>query len=270
MSKKPYLQDRKGQLYKRFTSIYTLLTMAAVYANKNKGKTTVVTDEDKIDPGSLEARLSEENVPESVRKEAVYGAKSINYLSDIVSRLNEKGELRRLNKYLISKGYKPKGYVKYKAASNEIKNAAAFTDGKNLLGVNTRFKESVDRITKEAKVPTDIAEYLAIVHELTHMAQPEHVKSNPYLAESDAELKSTEYFNNLSETATNPKEAEDYMNAAKYALTRYTAIINQNPTLFKNIQNTYLNVSISYYFVAYLQTKIKNKSLLRIKKKFEL
>lgn len=224
------------QLKRRLQNInpaysYPLLYMAVI-PDKLDDSTTVVAREDEIekgiDPDDLEAKLEKMGCPEPHKSEAKRGAESIKYISDVIDHLEKKGELKQIDRYIVNSGYTPVPHKKPTEASNKNKEAAAYTDGRN-IGVNTRFIEAAEIIAKEANVPLIYAAYFAYFHEHNHKVRQHPQKiTNPIdliFAEANNELESAKYFAKRSLDTTDPEEKEYYGRLAKYADERGKGIL---------------------------------------------
>ena len=202
------------------------LEMTSVYADPVGDTAAVVTNEDKVDVGELESYLEEKGVSSDVKSDALNGAKSINYLSDVMRMLENRGEFSILDKYLEKIGYGGLNKPEYKVSSGKDSNVVAYTDTENMIGVGLEFEKRVNEMIRNSGLSKDMAEYYVVAHELIHLAQPKSKLGDTYTAESDADLKLAYFFIDRAGSSVDKNEKESYLNAGKYAVARCSGLLD--------------------------------------------
>jgi len=199
--------------------------MAAVYSNA--AGTLLRTDEKELDTDNLESTLESYGLPRKNIDEAVKGGESINYVNNIIDRLKENGDLNKLNNYFSKIGYRRIGDPDVYDATSTKQGVVAYTDGNNLLGVNYQLEKRLEELVADSYMSEEIAEHYLIAHEYVHRAQPDSVKSNVLVAETDAEMRVAEYFLERAQEEKDPVKANEYQRGAEFAMNRFYSILEQ-------------------------------------------
>lgn len=196
------------------------LAMAQAVYYPQEDSVELVADEP-VNPSQLEKIASENGIPRRAARDLGKGAESINYSDRQYEGFLKSGELQALSKCL-PKSYQNIPKIRYRAASNRQKDAAAYTTRRDLVGVNTDFRDKAKSIAKDAGIDQRTAELFIFYHEDVHRGQPDKIRENPLVAEADAEFNVAKSFYNAS-LRMKGERAKQYRNAAEYAFSRYIA-----------------------------------------------
>jgi len=242
----------------------------SVYApgNDEHGRetSTVVSDDKDLNPSKLEEIAREKGLPSAQARDVKEGAESINYLNDLLDAYVSSGEKKELDRELAQNNYQSSRIPKWKVASDQNPNAAAFTDTKNIIGANLNLERAIEQLMHDGGVSRNVAEYILVTHELIHTAQPDYVKNKGVaLTEADAERILTKMLYKKAEQAKTPEEKEAWEKGATYTLARYSTILG-NPAMEygifnqRNIPEEYIKSVMAAYVLGSLVTYAKKKS----------
>lgn len=181
-----------------------------------------ITTDRTVNPSELEKAVLDKGLPREAAKKAKKSGESVNYADSRYKTFLTTGELENLSHYLPN-SYKNIPKIRYRQGSDKHKDAVAFTSRRDLVGVNTDFREKAYNIAKDAGIDQRTAELFVMYHEDVHRGQPDKVRSNSLVAEADAEYQVAQSFYHAALDMQDGKTAKEYMNAAQYALSRHVA-----------------------------------------------
>lgn len=178
---------------------------------------------DQIDVSKLEKYVSGYRVKKGLKE----GVESINELNKLIKQYIDGGEISDLDNYLTSNGYRQSKILEGREASNIIDQAIAYTDRDSIIGVSNQFQKNTEKMARQAKISTETAKYLAIIHEFMHTAQDisnkdlltneKYYRTN---AEYEVEMLLTGFLYLKASQAKNKKERNEFVNAAKFTYHR--------------------------------------------------
>jgi hypothetical protein len=223
-----------------------------------RSTSTIATDDANLNPSELEKIAKEKGLSSSQAHDVRQGAESINYLSELLNEYVASGEKDALDAELANNNYRSSKIPPVKVASNQNKNAAAFTDTENIIGANLNLEKAIEQLMHDGGVSRSVAEYILITHELIHTAQPDYVKQNGVaITEADAERVLIGMLYKKAEQGKTPEEKKEWEKGANYTLARYATILN-NPLMEYGIFNKpatpedYKKLVMAAYVIGYI------------------